>query len=506
MTDDRPVPPPPEGVPNDSGTTTPESAPTESGTTTPEGAPTASGAATPGGESTGHVYTEPPAAQPSSAAFEPPPLTAFAWRNRLVRPVQGRVFAGVSGAFARATNTDPVLWRVVLAVLVIFGGIGALIYLIAWLLLPADGDTASPIEALAGRGQSRTSTIRTIAGTVILVLFLAGYISEPFNAAPLLAILLLGGVLLLLLRDQSRVRRQAAMPTAFATGPGFTAGPGYGPTYPGGQGYAGGAAYVAGTGYAPPGYPAVPPTPAGAPPVPPSPFAPHGPFVTPPPPPPIAPPTFSRPPKPPKPRSRLGLLTFSVMLLVVGGLALVNLAGVHVTPVTFIAAALGVVGLGLLVGTWVGRSYGLIPLGIALTIALGGGYAALHNDGWPRDWAGAGDVTWVPPTVDAMQSTYRHGAGDATLDLSNVDFGGTSRTVEVNVEIDLGTLRIIVPPDVDVTVDATVDAGDAQVFQERWDGLGSSTRTVTNLGDDGPGGGRLHITTNVFAGELEVTR
>jgi hypothetical protein len=42
-----------------------------------------------------------------------------------------------------------VLWRVVLAVLVIFGGIGALIYLIAWLLLLADGDTASPIEALA---------------------------------------------------------------------------------------------------------------------------------------------------------------------------------------------------------------------------------------------------------------------------------------------------------------------------------------------------------------------
>jgi hypothetical protein len=92
-----------------------------------------------------------------------------------------------------------VLWRVVLAVLAIFGGIGALIYLIAWLLLPADGDTASPIEALAGRGQSRTSTVRTIVGTVILVLFLAGYVSEPFRAAPLLAILLLGGVLLLLL-------------------------------------------------------------------------------------------------------------------------------------------------------------------------------------------------------------------------------------------------------------------------------------------------------------------
>ncbi len=404
------------------------------------------------------------------------------------------MFAGVCGAFARATNTDPVLWRVILAVLTIFGGIGALIYLIAWLLLPADGDTASPIEALAGRGQSRTSTFRTILGTVILVLFLAGYISEPFRAAPLLAILLLGGVLLLLLRDRWR-GRDSTTPTAFATGSGYTAGPGYGPSY------------AAAPGYPPaPGYAPVPPTPAGAPPVPPPPFAPHGPFVTPPPPPPLAPPTFSRPPKPPKPRSRLGLLTFSVMLLVLGGLALLNLAGVNVTPVAFIAAALGVVGVGLLVGTWVGRSYGLIPLGIALSLALGSGYAALNHGGWPDGWAGAGDVTWAPPTVDAMRSDYRQNVGDATLDLSDVDFSDTTRTVEVDVAVDVGSLMIILPPDVDVTIDATVDIGDANVFRESWDGIGADTRTITDLGDDGPGGGRVHINASVGAGDLEVQR
>ncbi len=436
---------------------------------------------------TGSAYPGPSAADPSGAVFEPPPLTAFAWRNRLVRPVQGRVFAGVCGAFARATNTDPVLWRVVLAVLTIFGGIGAMIYLIAWLLLPADGDTASPIEALAGRGQSRTSTVRTILGTVILVLFIAGYMSEPFRAAPLLAILLLGGVLLLLLRDRSRNRDSAATP-AYAGGPAYAAGTGYP------------------AGYAAPGYPPSAPTPAGAPLLPPPPFAPYGPFVTPPPPPPVAPPTFSRPPKPPKPRSRLGLLTFSVMLLVLGGLAVANLAGIHVTPVAFIAAALGVVGLGLLIGTWVGRSYGLIPLGIALSLALGGGYAALNHGEWPDGWTGAGDVTWAPPTVDAMRSSYHQNVGDATLDLSNVDFSNTSRTVEVDVGVDIGSLKIILPPDVDVTVDATVDIGDANVFRESWDGIGADTRSVTDLDDDGPGGGRLHVSANVGAGDLEVQR
>ena len=43
------------------------------------------------------------------------------------------MLAGVCGAFGRATNTDPVLWRVVLVVLTIFGGIGVLAYLVGWL-------------------------------------------------------------------------------------------------------------------------------------------------------------------------------------------------------------------------------------------------------------------------------------------------------------------------------------------------------------------------------------
>jgi phage shock protein PspC (stress-responsive transcriptional regulator) len=450
----------------------------------PAPGPGAAGSA-PGTSATGPGDPGPSPSGPGTAGpapgIEPPPLTAFAWRSGLVRPVQGRVFAGVCGAFARATNTDPVLWRVVLAVLTIFAGIGALIYLIAWLILPADGDTASPIEALAGRGQSRTSTIRTIIGTVIVVIALAGYVSEPFRATPLVAIVLLGAILLLLLRDQSRGRARPVW-----SGPGAPAG------------------FAAATTY--PAAPGVPPAPPGAPAVAPPPFAPYGPFVTPPPTPPAAPPTFSSPPpKPPKPRSRLGLLTFSVMLLVLGGLAIANLAGANVAPVAFVAAALTVVGLGLIVGAWIGRSYWLIPLGLVLSLALGGGWVANNADrSWP--WLRLGDVTWAPPTVSAIRDSYRHNAGDGTLDLSEVDFSGTNQTVNVTVQLDLGSLRIILPPDVDTTIDATVDLGDAKVFHEEWDGVGSESRTVTDLGDDGAGGGRVHITAIVHAGDLEVHR
>src|ERR1043166_3576339 len=85
----------------------------------------------------------------------PPGTSGYATRFGLVRPYRDRYLAGVCGAFARATNTDPVLWRVLFPVTMLAGGLGAVVYLLGWLLIPAEGDTGSPIEALAGRGRSR---------------------------------------------------------------------------------------------------------------------------------------------------------------------------------------------------------------------------------------------------------------------------------------------------------------------------------------------------------------
>ena len=75
-------------------------------------------------------------------------------REKLVRPAKGRYIAGVCAALGRATNTDPVLWRVLLGVLSFFSGVGILIYLIGWLMIPSEGDTASPIESLLGDAAS----------------------------------------------------------------------------------------------------------------------------------------------------------------------------------------------------------------------------------------------------------------------------------------------------------------------------------------------------------------
>jgi len=113
--------------------------------------------------------------------YQPPAITAFAWRHGLVRPTRGRFLAGVCAAFGRATNTDPILWRVVLAVLSIFGGIGVIAYLLGWLLIPAEGDTATPVEALVGRGRSGTSSVLTVIGGVIVLISLGVALSEPFR-------------------------------------------------------------------------------------------------------------------------------------------------------------------------------------------------------------------------------------------------------------------------------------------------------------------------------------
>src|SRR5258705_1677582 len=142
---------------------------------------------------------------------EPPPMTAFAWRNGLVRPKQGRLLSGVCGALARATNTDPILWRVVIAVLTIFGGFGVLLYLLGWLLLPADGDTASPVEALLGRGYSATSKALTIIAGVVALISVGAFVSEPFRPG-IFGAILLGAAALLLLRDQRGRSRPAPPP------------------------------------------------------------------------------------------------------------------------------------------------------------------------------------------------------------------------------------------------------------------------------------------------------
>jgi hypothetical protein len=379
-----------------------------------------------------------------------------------------------------------VLWRVILVVLSIFGGVGVLVYLLGWLLLPADGDTASPVEALIWRGHSSTSsTVTIIAGIVVLASIGVGFTNRFSPGFAGLGIIAVAAVLLL--RDRRGVRSYPPNPNPASAPP--PPPPTYStPTYS--------TPTYSQPPYSPPTYPTDPPT--GGSMSSPTAFAPYGPFgPTAPPPAPPTPP----PPAPRRPRSPLGRLVFSIALLAVGGLVLAQVSGASIPAAVYPATALGIVGLGLVIGAWFGRGRGLIALGIILTILIGGVGAASfgHN-------VRGGTVVWRPASLSQVESSYDAAFGDATLDLSKVDFASAGGPVNVRVAVHAGSLDIILPSDVDTTVTSTVTFGDAEVFKDSQSGIQAEANTVTDLGPDGRGGGQLNLTTQVNFGSLEVHR
>ncbi|MGW4467189.1 PspC domain-containing protein [Micromonospora sp. NBC_01796] len=533
---------------------------------------TAAGADAPAGpdEPTGPGAAPPPGGPPPGAnppppwGYGPPPgppppgPAGFTSRYGLVRPREGRYLAGVCAAIGRATNTDPILWRVLLAVLGFFGGIGVLVYVAAWLIIPAEGDSASPVESMLGRGRSSMSPVTVIVLGLLVAVMFGLIVTDSFRAIMLGAAILIGGALLL-----NRNARGTGGPAGAPPGVPPPPGPAYGPAYgatpyapssgaptathaeaypdwyrpaapaqpagpaPAAPAYAGGSgpAYAGGPGpvitpppsgpanwpsapYAAPGAPLGAPAggsvPGGYRP----PFAPHGPYAggagQPPGYRPGAAPATKRtkPPKPPRERSPLGAATFSLIFVALGVVVILDVSNrVEVSPATYFAAALVTIALGLLVGAWFGRARWLIALGLVASAALGISTVAQSID--PPNGPN-GTAIWTPASIDDLATRYETTFGDGTLDLTHVDF--TDRDVQVTVQVNFGKLRVMVPANVDVTTNADVNAGDARIFGDRWSGVNNPSRQVTDLGADGPGGGKLRLFLHVNAGDAEVYR
>ncbi|HEY3502260.1 MAG TPA: PspC domain-containing protein, partial [Actinocatenispora sp.] len=291
-----PFPPP-------GGTTPTDSVPP--GSVPPGSVPPGAGSVPPGDDGTAGGYGAPPPPPPGFGAppneGELPPIAAFAFRHGLVRPVQGKKIVGVCAALGRATNTDPVLWRVVLTVTAFFGGVGLLAYVLGWLLTPREDDRATPLESVLGRGRSSTSpavaVLLGVAG-IGLVFFI---LNDSFRFTVLAAALAATVAVVLTRRSQAR----SAAPASAGGAPVPPPGPPPAPTTPTATAQPTAASYtVPPTGVQQPAYRA--------------PFAPHGPYgpgVPPPPPPPQFHGRPPRPPKAPKEKSALGRITFFALCL-----------------------------------------------------------------------------------------------------------------------------------------------------------------------------------------------
>ncbi|NUT23441.1 MAG: PspC domain-containing protein [Hamadaea sp.] len=459
--------------------------PEAAASTPPPGAETPPGAAD-------ATTPPPPGPQTPPPGYQPPPSGAFAARYGLVRPRTGRYLAGVSGALSRATNTDPVLWRVLFVVLTFFGGFGILAYIVLWLGTPADGDTASPAEALFGRGRSSTSsTLTVIAGAITLLIFFGTLDDRPW---PVLWFLLIAAAIVFAVYMQRNRGARPPAPTAPAAPTAATP--------PAGSTAAHYPAYAPSNAVTEPippvGAPVPPPTAPGYQPA----FAPHGPFAGAPTPPPLKP---LKPPKLPKEHSRLGSLIFSIGLVVLGLMGLLDVANVaDISAAAYVAAALGVVGFGLVLGAWLGRARGWIFIGLGLVLALSITSIDERDRNWDAARNGGGEIVWQPTTLAALRGDYEHKAGSATLDLTDLDFTGQERTVRVKIQA--GNLQVLLPDKVDVTAVADVRLGSATIFDRNANGVRINDFTVTDLGTDGEGGGKLHLELDVSLSDAEVYR
>jgi phage shock protein C len=69
--------------------------------------------------------------------------------KRILRSRNDRMIAGVAGGLANYFGIDPLIVRIVLLFLAFFNGLGTLIYLTLWLLVPNEdstGDTRANVQ------------------------------------------------------------------------------------------------------------------------------------------------------------------------------------------------------------------------------------------------------------------------------------------------------------------------------------------------------------------------
>jgi phage shock protein PspC (stress-responsive transcriptional regulator) len=71
----------------------------------------------------------------------------------LERKRHGRMLAGVAAGLGTYFGIDPNVVRLAFAVASFFGGFGVLVYVVAWAVVPEEGETESIVERLVNKNQ-----------------------------------------------------------------------------------------------------------------------------------------------------------------------------------------------------------------------------------------------------------------------------------------------------------------------------------------------------------------
>lgn len=194
-------------------------------------------------------------------------------------------------------------------------------------------------------------------------------------------------------------------------------------------------------------------------------------------------------PAEPKKRSPLGVLTLSVAFLVVGVMILLgNLDIAEITMGHMAAAGLFVVGLGLLVGSWWGRSRFLIVVGVLMVpIVVAGGFMHFPLRGAIGD-------RWINTrSIDSVETHHEILVGSFHLNLADLESFEGDR--EIDIKMAAGRADIFVPARIGLTINGHIEYGAASIGRGRQ--LGDDL-VLTNEIEGKPDAG--HLTINFTGG------
>ena len=88
--------------------------------------------------------------------------------QRLHRSSTEHVIAGVCGGIAEYFSVDPSLVRIAFVVGTLWGGLGTLIYIVLWVILPVESDATTYAAASAGRSHALAGTVLIVLGALLL--------------------------------------------------------------------------------------------------------------------------------------------------------------------------------------------------------------------------------------------------------------------------------------------------------------------------------------------------
>jgi phage shock protein PspC (stress-responsive transcriptional regulator) len=431
--------------------------------------------------------------------------------------------AGLCGGVAQHWGIDPVLVRVGWALLALSGGIGLVLYLAGWLLIPVEGSNKAPADDFFGESIRRWP--RELWITLVVVASLAtfavfGWLS-PFGIGPAIVIAVIWYFGFYKSR-QSKAAKSAPDSTADSipapTQPVFPEFVHYpGPPTPFTEAAAAWQRRIeehsrqvaAGQTSTTPreDWPTPPPQNLShAPPVsqgtdPQA--AEHDAFLAEPDPaglyvePPPAPPVRMSETRSAK---RLRLISLIALGLTLSGLGVAQALGIAIPVAGYLATALLVIGLTLLAATWFGMARGLLPIGILLAVAVVIATAAGPALRTPSATTSAHAYTSLAELPAAGDS---EDFGKLSVDLTHLDM---TSDATYTAHVDLGELVVTVPKDADVVIDYRADLGAVRAYGAEIQAGSELSGRVPDPQPIQPGRHTLTLDLSIDAGNIEVQR